>query len=280
MLALDGAIDRVESVSADRLIEASDVHSHLSMSIDRHAVLLIDQAGSPTSDTTGHSTILRDAAPISRQIAHDWLRSRTVRLLVVLFIMGLAVKLVLDRQSGLFGSGAMPQVEVAAPAGQKGDSAALSPATRQQSLSWPLPNVYGVYAISAGQLNELESLSVRGQHAVNTAPDQRIFMSTAIKTPSRTTLPDGKVVFIAFRRDIATSAPDRVAVRVIAKIAHAMTFNPKGTARVTPVDDEWTIRSTSYDLRVAPMSENPEMLMFRPEDPEFGFAPGRYAARA
>jgi hypothetical protein len=46
---------------------------------------------------------------------------------------------------------------------------------------------------------------------------------------------------------------------------------------MTPVEDEWTIRSTAYELRVAPMSENPEMLLSRPENPEFQFSPGRYA---
>jgi hypothetical protein len=43
------------------------------------------------------------------------------------------------------------------------------------------------------------------------------------------------------------------------------------------VDDEWTIRSSSYELRVAPVSENPEMLVFRPETPDFVFPSGRYA---
>jgi hypothetical protein len=82
-------------------------------------------------------------------------------------------------------------------------------------------------------------------------------------------------VFIVFRRDIAASAPDRVAVRIIAKIARTMTFNP--TATITPVDDEWAIRSTSHGLRVEPVKENPEMLILRPEDPNFVFPPGRYA---
>ena len=56
-------------------------------------------------------------------------------------------------------------------------------------------------------------------------------MSTTIKSPSRTNLPDGRVVFIVFRRDIATTAPDRVTVRVIARIARAMTFNSTAPAR-------------------------------------------------
>jgi hypothetical protein len=279
MVALDGAIDRVENFSTkqdqrrtlralDRFVRTSGVRSKPSIAEDRNSARAIGQAVSATIRTPDLSTALRAAPPMSGRLARDWLTSRTTRLVVVLFVIGLAAKLVLDRQSESFNSGTTPKVEMATPAGQKGDSAEPPPAARQQSSGVPLPTVYGVYAISAGQLNELDPLSVR-------APDQRIFMSTAIKTPSRTVLPDGKVVFIVFRRDIASNAPDRGSVRVIAKISQAMTF--KGTARVIPVEDEWTIRSTAHELRVAPMSENPEMLMFRSENPEFQFSPGRYA---
>jgi hypothetical protein len=48
-------------------------------------------------------------------------------------------------------------------------------------------------------------------------------MSTPIRTVSRTVLPDGQIVFIVYRRDVASSAPERVTVRVIAKIRRAMT---------------------------------------------------------
>jgi hypothetical protein len=101
-------------------------------------------------------------------------------------------------------------------------------------------------------------------------------MSTAVKRPSRTIVPDGRLAFVASRRDIASNAPDRVSVRVIAKVAQAMTFTPGGTASTTTVEDQWTIRGTSYPLRVAPVSENPEMLIFRPEAPDFVFPSGRY----
>src|SRR5262249_142235 len=86
---------------------------------------------------------------------------------------------------------------------------------------FPLPTVYGVYAVSGGQLHELEALAGR-------VPDQRVFMSTPIRTLSRTVLPDGQIVFIVYRRDVASSAPERVTVRVIAKIMRAMTFNTAG----------------------------------------------------
>jgi hypothetical protein len=139
-----------------------------------------------------------------------------------------------------------------------------------QSPRLTLPKVYGVYAISGGQLVQLEPLAI-------TVPDRRVFMSTPIKKASGTLLSDGRVTFIAFRRDISAIAPERVAVRVIAKIARAMTFSPGASVNTAQVDEEWTIRNASYELRVAPVSENPDMLMFQSEDPEFVFPSGRYA---
>jgi hypothetical protein len=60
------------------------------------------------------------------------------------------------------------------------------------------------------------------------------------------------------------------------------TTNPRkfartGKAETARLDDVWTVRNISYDFRVAPIRENPEMLLLRPENPEFKFAPGRYA---
>jgi CBS domain-containing protein len=89
-------------------------------------------------------------------------------------------------------------------------------------------------------------------------------------------LPDGRVVFIVYRRDVVRSAPDRLIVRVIAKIRRAMTFNPTRQGSQATVDDSWTIRNVSYDFRVAPLNESPEMLMIRPENVDFEFRPGRY----
>jgi hypothetical protein len=138
-----------------------------------------------------------------------------------------------------------------------------------QSPTLPLPSVYGIYAISNGELYELEALPGR-------VPDQRVFMSTPVKTPSRTMLPDGRIAFIVFRRDMTVNAPDRVAIRVIAKVVRGMTFNTAGKASTAALDDQWAIRSTSYDLRVAPLSDNPEMLLLRPENSDFVLPAGRY----
>ena len=143
------------------------------------------------------------------------------------------------------------------------------PNAQPQSPGFPLPTDYGVYAISNGQLYELEAL--RGR-----VPDQRVSISAPVKTPSRTMLADGRIAFIVFRRDVATSAPDRISVRVIAKVLRAMTFSSAGNADTATLDDQWAIRGASYEFRVGPVSEHPEMLLIRPEKPDFLFPPGRY----
>jgi hypothetical protein len=133
----------------------------------------------------------------------------------------------------------------------------------------PLPTVYGIYALNGGQLHEVYSLP--GQ-----VPDKRVAISAPINSPSRTTLADGKVNFVIFRRDVATSAPDRIEVRVIAKITRAMTFDTAGKPAITSIGDTWSVRSISYPLRVAPIPGNPEMLALKSEDPDFVFPAGRY----
>jgi hypothetical protein len=144
------------------------------------------------------------------------------------------------------------------------------PAAPPPGPSVPVPSVYGVYALSDGKLFELEPL-------VGHAPDPRVFMSAMIKTPSHTALPDGQVSFIVYRRDIASSAPDRVTVRVIAKVARAMTFTKTGQPVSGHIDDEWAIRNVSFDYRVAPATESPEMILIKPETAAPALAAGRYA---
>jgi hypothetical protein len=81
---------------------------------------------------------------------------------------------------------------------------------------------------------------------------------------------------IVYRRDIASSAPDRVQVRVIAKVVRAMAFSKAGQTAIASLEDQWTIRGNSYELRVAPVPENAEMLTMRPQNREFVFPAGRY----
>jgi hypothetical protein len=135
--------------------------------------------------------------------------------------------------------------------------------------AFPLPSDYGVYALNKDSLSELHLLPEQ-------VPDKRIAMSTPVSQPSQTTIPDGKAKFVVFRRDLAGNAPDRMEVRVVARVVRALTFDAKGKASFSPVSDAWNIRSVSYEFRVRPIARNPEMLLIQAENADFVLPAGRY----
>jgi hypothetical protein len=111
-----------------------------------------------------------------RQLFGDLSPRKTTLIFVSAGLLGLALILLLEisvreelarEASDAAIDAGVPKPVVRAPA-----QALQSPATAlPQSLPFPLPTVYGVYAISGGQLRELEALPGR-------VPDQRVFMST------------------------------------------------------------------------------------------------------
>jgi hypothetical protein len=133
-----------------------------------------------------------------------------------------------------------------------------------------VPSVYGVYAMSNGQLSMLDALPLK-------VPDPRVAISAVITTPSHTHLPAGPVQFVVFRRGLAADAPDRVSLRVVAQVARALTFDATGKPSVRNVDQSWVVRSNSYQMTVAPVVDNPEMILIRPDPPELVLPAGRYA---
>jgi hypothetical protein len=286
MLALETAIERVEVHSArqdglralqalSRLIEGP-VPLLPGTSKDYPAVV-IDQAPDITNLDSQMPALPAPKKHVPRDAVPTWSWSGAAPLLraSIIVILVVATCAILERQLAVFGSRAPPTVASVAPTPRsdavdmKPTALVQAPAIQPQSPPFPLPSVYGVYAVSNGELTELEPLPVA-------VPDQKVFMSAAIRTPSRTILPDGRIVFIVFRRDVATSAPDRAAIRVIAKVMRAMTFNTAGKANNIAVDNTWAVRGASYEFRVAPLSDNPEMLLIRPERSDFDFPAGRY----
>jgi hypothetical protein len=149
------------------------------------------------------------------------------------------------------------------PADQKTVAASPSP------LPFPLPSDYGIYALSNSALSELYLLPAR-------VPDKRIAMSTPVDQPSRTTLPDGKAKFVMFRRDLAGNAPERMEVRVVARVMRALTFDAKGKPTFSSISDAWNIRNVSYEFRVRPIAGNPEMLLVQPDNADLVLPSGRY----
>ena len=150
--------------------------------------------------------------------------------------------------------------------------AAAPPATApaEAALPFPRPAAYGVYAIRDNQLIELEPVQA-------TPVDPRTPKQLQIVKPGRIVSATAKLAFVVFRPDLVAKAPEKVPVRIAARIAHTMSFNSAGMAVVTaPATDTWLIRDQGYDLRATPMRESAEMVMLRPDDPDFVFPPGRY----
>jgi hypothetical protein len=152
-----------------------------------------------------------------------------------------------------------------AAADLKGNAGSPSPSP----LPFPVPTDYGIYALSNGALKELSLLT---EHV----PDKRISMSTPVTQTTQTTLSDGKARFIVYRRDVAGNAPERMEVRVVARVVRAMTFDPRGKPNVVPVNDTWSIRNVAYEFRVRPVAANPEMLLIQPEKADLVLPAGRY----
>jgi hypothetical protein len=149
-------------------------------------------------------------------------------------------------------------------------TAPLPPAPAEAALPFPRPAAYGVYAIRDNQLIELEQ-------AVATPVDPRTPDQLQIVKPGRIVSATAKLSFVVFRPDLVSNPPEKVSVRIAARIAHTMNFNSAGKAVVTaPATDTWLIRDQGYDLRATPMRESAEMVMLRLENPEFAFPPGRY----
>jgi hypothetical protein len=153
-------------------------------------------------------------------------------------------------------------------------SAAVTPASAKPSgadaLGFPLPRIYGVYAASEGKLYELDPLPLK-------VPDPRVAISAMISSPSRVTISNGKLRFVIFRRDLISSAPTEVLVRVVARVARELKFNGAAPPIMSDIEGQWAIRGKSYLFRVAPIGDSPEMIVLDPADPQLSLSPGRYA---
>ena len=281
--ALETAIQGVEQFSARR-----DEKERLQPPTPSPQIALGASAAEPpaTSMVTIHqvnsapkSVVLKEvySRPEAESIAQAQTRvllSTLARFAIGILLFGTVAGLAIySQRTSLLGTSARapsPATLVAKPAiPDPAQQSLVTGAVSQGALPFPLPTDYGVYALNDAKLSELNVLQEQ-------VPDKRIAMSTPINQSSRTTLPDGKARFVVFRRDLVGSAPDRIEVRVVARVVRALTFDAKGKASFTPISDAWNIRNLSSEFRVRPISGNPEMLMVQAENPDFVLPAGRY----
>ncbi|WP_456622088.1 hypothetical protein [Bradyrhizobium sp. P5_C12] len=132
-----------------------------------------------------------------------------------------------------------------------------------------LPSDYGIYAIVDDRsLAELNAISVM-------APDMRIAISPEFKKPDRPHLPNGRVKFIVFRREAVNAIPERVEVRLVAKIVREFSTDAAGKT-LSGGDDVAVIRNVSYPFRAAPIPATADMYELHAGDAELELAPGQY----
>src|SRR5262249_55159512 len=185
-LALESAIERVETIyskhdelralqSLYRLIESSEIGASEVMMEPREPLLIINQAPAQTADADHRPVVLTRAkgTSLNAERSLHWPGAAPLlRGALVVAIFAVALCMVLS-QSGLLGTQAPQKAAQAAATVQKNASLETKPVvqapehaphpatTLPQSLPFPLPTVYGVYAVSGGQLHELEALAGR-----------------------------------------------------------------------------------------------------------------------
>jgi hypothetical protein len=146
------------------------------------------------------------------------------------------------------------------------DNAALTDSS--PTVPFPLPPSFGIYALTDNKLIELEALPIN-------IPDLRVALSAEIKKSSITTISDNKPAFILFRRDLLNNAPQKITLRVVARMVRE-TKIVGGKVTVTKIEAAWRIRNISHELKVSPIPGQREMVIARPDD-NVSLAPGRYA---
>lgn len=134
----------------------------------------------------------------------------------------------------------------------------------------PIPVDYGVYALANGQLTELEPLPVK-------VSDRTLAIPGIISTASKSKLPNGRIRFVVFKRELVNNAPEKIVVRALAEAGTSALNRGAETAATSGAGDPPAFRNISYEMKVAPVDGNPAMIVVRSANPDFSFPAGRYA---
>jgi hypothetical protein len=207
------------------------------------------------------------------QRMRSWAAAAQILLLVV--IAGGILFLIVPTETSRNPPAKVAQVAAPAPVNPPADrppanaQAAPEADTPASILRGLVPTTYGVYAIAQGRLHRLGGLSAN-------IPDERISIGPLLTGDSETILPDGKVAFVVYRRDALSATPERVKLRLIAKVMRSLTFS-SGKARQGDAGNVWAIRGKSFELDASRFGQNKDMILLRPAREDFVLPPGRYA---
>ncbi len=254
LLALETAIERVEADLAGNVSRITQSGANIFRPGADSAIEIIlpaQPSPAPSELRYGTTTAQRVASPTSSTF-------RSVLPLAAAAIISVAAYVAVER--GVYKT---------SPPALQTDQAVQRDGTPVNPPTMPLPTGYGVYALNNGKLTELDLLPIK-------IPDRSVAISSTLSTASTAKLPNGQAQFIAFRRDLANNAPDKVTVRAVAKVMHPSMRGRKDET-TDNVGDTWAIRGVSYELKVAPVGGNPAMIVIRPADAGFSFPAGRYA---
>jgi hypothetical protein len=211
------------------------------------------------------SSPIRDYPPAVRQIL--------VALVVMIFLAVPANYMMGLGSTGsdeAFQQNALATSSAAGPSKEVGLVGSSPNTEMKPQRNFPIPTAYGIYAINGGKLHALNRLPIA-------APDPRIAISALISEPSALTLPNGKLEFLVFRRELLAAAPETVSIRVVARIMRELKFGANGAAQSVNVEGQWAIRNSSFEFNVGPLDDHPEMIIIRPNTTAFALSPGRYA---
>ncbi|WP_234679501.1 hypothetical protein [Bradyrhizobium monzae] len=265
--ALEVAIDEVEKFSREQApLERLPSQQLTPSKVTEAGTLLV------SSDTTVLPSGIKSRSKLPAVSGPLWpVIKRTA---AILLVVGATIVIVSqrDRIAGLRRLISSQAPEIAQVAPKPETTIAVAKPEMVPSAPPPparvLPSDYGIYAlIDDKSLAELNAASVM-------APDMRIAISPEFKKPDRPHLPNGHVKFIVFRRDIANVIPERVEVRIVAKVKEFSTDAAGKTA--SGGDDVGVIRNFSYPFRISPIPGKAEMYELHASDAELELPPGQY----
>lgn len=161
---------------------------------------------------------------------------------------------------------AAPAPTIAASAPSPGRESA--PPEPPQKEPYPVPTSYGVYAVAEDRLYLLNPVPI-------VVPDLRVAMSSPIANMQNTMLPTGRLAFIIYKPDMR-AMPERLDVRVLARIARSTMFGEGGKPQKKSGDFGWIIRNVATPYRVGPLPRHVDMQLVRHQSETFALSPGSY----